>query len=372
MGKISFLCFITMSLTMLSSLFAQQETYGFILTKEKQTIDGQIFFNNETPGLVSVKDATGRLRTFTADQVTEINDTQGYKYVSKSIVFNDIKQNVFLLLVVSGRVNLLYLKGHEDRFFLETNQLIEITKENYSKTILDNYPACNRKWKRQITNLRFRMLDLSFAVMAINNENCVNIPMHQLGYAYSYGNSDLTMTLKAFPKSSVTHMIMGDVSKKYGVFYEMPLWSKTRIDLMISAEYSGFEYDFKTANSYKMQEFWLNASGVNVSVTPIYNFNTNIIVPYIFLGPEVFINLNSGSKLRETILGNSGAQINEEGDFLDIPKLFYGGNVGGGIKYYYVRSRFIAMEFNKPYIFSYDGYYFNTWYIKLKASIIRF
>jgi len=277
-----------------------------------------------------------------------------------------------LLLVVSGRVNLLYLKGQEDRFFLETNQLIEIAKENYCKTILDNYPACNRKWKRQIKNLRFRMLDLSFAVMAINNDDCVNIPMHQLGYAYSLGNSELTMTLQAFPKSIVTHMIMGDVSKKSGVFYEMPLWSKTRIDLRISAEYSGFEYIFETANSYKHQEFWLNASGVNVSVTPIYNFNTNIIVPYIFLGPEVFINLNSGSKLRETIFGQYEDQVREEIDFLNIPRLFYGGNIGGGIKCYYLRNRFFAIEFNKPYILSLDGYYLDRWYIKFKASLVRF
>ena len=272
-------------------------------------------------------------------------------------------------VVESGDITLLYLKS-KNRFFIEDTELVEITKDNFTEKLKGLSPNCARKWTFQTRRRELSLFDTKFIVEAFNKGKCYNIPFSHVGINVVYGKSNLH--LKKLNQLAYQDVSNESVFPGIGIYMENSLPGYNYLKLTQSISYYKFDHEYSASSRNRERHFSISQSGLNISIMPKIELNTNRIRPYLMAGPDLYINLMGQSLSVVDFYVDHEYQHTETSENpIDIPRLSLGASFGGGVKFFYMPNRFIALELGRSTLInSTAGFSNSIMFFSFKTNLI--
>jgi hypothetical protein len=154
-------CSVLVSLLLCIQIFAQRDMKpGYIITNEDDTVYGQIDFQLESYNAENcffLKANESNPKVYKPGDIKAYSITDDRFYVSEKVKINDIDKEVFLELLVKGKVNIYFLAP--EYYFIENNQNSIHILENTEKIVVHNGQRYIKDGKEYIGVLNTYMQD---------------------------------------------------------------------------------------------------------------------------------------------------------------------------------------------------------------------
>lgn len=349
---------------------AQRQRLGKIKKNDGVYLRGKILFDPSKPDTVSFLQLNYLITSFGADEVEYFQLEGKNPYVSRTIIHDYKRKAVLLEKVISGPVTYLYLQDSPDRFFVEHDELLELTNRYLNEMLINFAPDCSR-WQRQLDNSPLHHKKVRFIVNEINNGKCRNIPYATIGIFGSWFLSQHTISKDAFGYNIPDELNNNLNNYSFGLYMDIPAWNIPGFNLRYQA---GF-YQHLFSHTFRIDDanystLKIDRADLMFEIMPVFQFNSEIIRPYFFAGPALTLNLNNGSEIkRYTAVLNV---IRERLNPLDANIFSPGISAGAGIKYHYKPEAYLALEFKTTHVAFGNGHKTNLWQAGVSANIINF
>lgn len=250
---------------------------------------------------------------YTADEVLEYGFNNGRVFKSFSLYLNDKTTRYFLERLVTGKINLFYLKEskNSERYYLTENSSTELIE------IPDNKDETSLLFQRLVTDCPPATFNIKY--IKKNKDNLIK-------YVRSYNNCDI----RAFPvfrygfTIGITTTMLSPVDK--GSVYSIPeytnLWSITlgaSADIPVKTSYLSFhpEIYYKqigTAKAFKFEnkdrDLIINCSTITFPLLIRYSIPKDKISPFFQAGPVYSLAIRNKSTLYGYESANNNIFIN--------------------------------------------------------------
>ncbi|TVQ17297.1 MAG: PorT family protein [Bacteroidetes bacterium] len=353
------------------STSTQAETYksGIAKTTDGIEIRGSILFNPATPGFVSVMQFNSRVSTFTASQLEYFQIDGENPYVSRTIIYRNREQKVFLEKAASGKLTYLYMK-HGKRFFMESHEIVELTVANILEELNTLAPGCER-WQRQLENARLHHWKVRFITEAINKGNCRNIPYLAGGITASAVMASHNISKTAYEENLPFDLDENDNNFSLALFLDIPLWKVPYTHLRFQAGWYQHQFSqtfYTDPTLYRVAS--IQRTDLMAELLPVFQFNTETLRPYIFAGPAININLDNKSEMEKRTATQDGIMTSLEK--INVNTFSAGVTMGVGLKYHYRPQNFIALEIKNSIFSLGNEHNLNLWQAGISANIFSF
>ncbi len=354
------------------STSTRADTYksGIAKTTEGIEIRGSILFHPATPGFVSVMQFNSRVITFTASQLEYFQIDGENPYVSRTIIYRNREQKVFLEKAVSGPLTYLYMENTPDRFFIENHKFAELTAANITEEINTLAPGCER-WQPQLGGSRLHHKKMRFIVEEINKENCRNIPFSAGGITTGRVMARHDLGDRAFGEDLPFETDKTQYSFTLGLYLEIPLWKVPFTHLRFQTGF--YQHKFSQAfytDPSQYSVLSINRTDMMTEFLPVFHLNTVSLRPYIFVGPAIILNLSNKSELVKQTASPDGIRTRTNKVYVNT--FSPGLTIGAGLKYHYSPQRFIAIEIKNTNIIMGNEHNVSLLQGTISASIVSF
>ncbi len=349
---------------------AQKVRLGRIKTLEGVYLQGKILFDPSKPDTVSFLQLNYLISSFGADEVEYFQLDGKNPYVPRTIIHDYRRKTVLLEKVISGPLTYLYLQDSPDRFFVEHEELLELTDRYLNEVLLNFAPDCSR-WQRQLQRSPLHHKKVRFLVNEINEGNCRNIPYATIGIFGSWYLSQHTISKDAFGYNIPEELGKDLNNYSFGLYTDIPLWYIPDFKLRFQAGFyqHQFSYPYRV-NITNYGILNIDRTDLMLEAAPLFELNAEIIRPYFFAGPSLTVNLINDSEIKRytAVLNIIRERINE----LDANILSPGFSAGAGIKYHYKPEAYFALEIKTTRVVYGNGHSANLWQAGITANIINF
>ncbi len=327
------------------------EKAAYIVLRDSTYKQGEVTFFEDEPNVVIFKSTKDDLsRTYYAREVLEIGLPDGRKYFSRTVDNDGTKEDLFLKVLINGKLNLLTIDG---TLIVESDSAAQsVSRKNY-QSVLNQYclpcqpdSSCN--------SARFSRRELKFFINRYNAGVCNSKNVVAYGAQINYTISEMTLDLDEIV-TIFDEFKLNNRNVSGALFYET-FWDKKGI--ISSRMELGFGHQVYLGLQEEplafAEEIIIETNFISMNLIPKINIPVRNITPYFGLGmgSQLFLNSNSEQivvRRLQRIDGYTQYFLERNKNFTDIPQVWLGYLVRTGVSLNVIKSKptFISAEFGK-------------------------
>ncbi|AHM59623.1 hypothetical protein D770_06800 [Flammeovirgaceae bacterium 311] len=341
---------------------------GFIVKGDTAYALGKVRFY---PGMFrTVEFSTGKNKyeTFDADQLSEFGYDDSTKFISKKIWFADKHQQAFLELIEEGNVSLYRLQAPEEIFFLETDSLVLVRKNElhqYLKAYSDPYQGGENAHKL----VRYEKRSLSHYIRNLNTGKSKPTPFTSYGPVIRFTSSKIMFSDDSYIANKWGSTAVNTTDLQVGLFVQKPVWKVNNLSIHSQLLLGKQKLAKELISPFLNEDVIIEQSNLQLDISPVYSLSVGKLKPYAFLGGNFTYSLRSNSYLFQAHIKDNVITFEKNSQFIEMPEYYYGFNLGTGIQLFYTYNRYIALEIGHTNLYSNKDFSVSNNFLSIKGNL---
>lgn len=344
--------FLPVLLMLFGTGYAQKD--GYIVKGDTAYALGKIRFYPGMYKIVEFSAGKDKFETYNADQLSEFGYDDSTRYFSKQVYFQDKHQQVFLELLERGNVNLYRLHAPEETFFLGSDSLVLVKKDDLENHLKIYADSCERR-KDQHKLVRYEKKSLSHYISNLNSGKCKPAPFISYGPVIRYTSSKISLSDASHPDNHWGSYSIKASDFYAGIFIEKPVWRVENLSIQSQLLFGKQKFYKEFISKDLNEDVIIEQSNLQLDVSPMYKLAVGKLRPYVFIGGSITYSLQSESYIFQAHKKVNVITFEKNHQAVNAGKLHYGFNLGAGTQYFYKYNKYIALEIGCASLYSSNG-----------------
>ncbi len=350
---------------------------GYIMLGDTAYKEGTIHYNVYDPREVSCTPAGGEQKSYRAGEVTEFFIRGEDKYLAREVSLAEGEKGMrFLKVVEEGEVTFLKSRAGINRFYLEADSLVPLTRKNY-QGLLSELNLANGKKNREYQKVRYNRKSMAYFFRHYNKGSTHRtIPVVSFGPAFQFGRTRWHVPGIDFMKYSSGSFTSSHNTPARGIFVFFPTWQTMSwgVEFLLTHQLFSSVSTTLSPVDHTQNNTWytqFEMESVQLDILPKYTLDFRRIKPYFYGGIGSRFMLDRSNNLIFSRPIEAGFEFHYLEDLFENPGFLAGITLGQGFQLDIIPRTYLAAEWGYTHLWNLSdtGYYLTNLFFTIKLNL---